>query len=117
MLTILQQIPLELFCLSPRRPVRNPVPRQQLLARMGKHESIGCGRFSVNLSLRLPGILPIIEPFPCTTSSKVRDCPKNKVLADAIDHTERQLTVVMGTEDRIELHIIRKSFIQPMFHL
>ena len=41
----------------------------------------------------------------------VREC-QNKVLAVRIDHTERQLTVVMGTEDRIELHII-KEIIHP----
>ena len=110
MLIILQQIPLQTLRLAPLGELCEILSHeQQLLARMGKHESIGCPEIC-KLELALARHLADHRALP-VHDLIVREC-QNKVLAVRIDHTERQLTVVMGTEDRIELHII-KEIIHP----
>ena len=110
MFIILQQIPLQTLRLAPLGELCEILSHeQQLLARMGKHESIGCPEIC-KLELALARHLADHRALP-VHDLIVREC-QNKVLAVRIDHTERQLTVVMGTEDRIELHII-KEIIHP----
>ena len=110
MLVILQQIPLQTFRLAPLGELCEILSHEQkLLARMGKHESIGCAEIC---KLELALARHLADHRALSMHDLIVRKGQNKVLAVRIDHTERQLTVVMGTEDRIELHII-KEIIHP----
>ena len=105
-LIVLQQIPLQTLRLTPLGELCKILSHeQQLLARMSKHEAVGCTQIC---KLELPLARHLADHRTFSVYDLVVREGQNKVLAVRIDHAERQLTVMVGTEERIELHIIEE---------
>ena len=106
MFFILQKIPLQALCLAPLCKLCKILAHEQkLLARMREHKSIRCAQvceFHLSFARHLSdhGSLSVYHFI-------VRQC-QNKFLTVRVNHTERQLSVMIRTEDRIQLHIAKK---------